>query len=229
MSGKYDVVKAASTGMTINIDLHYQGTDIPKQGKEPCEPSLMPLNQEIGMPNNQEYGEPPFYEQETEEVPPLDIEEEYMSHHSKKIKNKPIMVDTLEGSPCCAEDVDIFKNDLLLERIEEKLHITILAISPANKEHKVRSVPCYGDSLGCYAYDRTSNVFIIECVSYANLGKIPFALGVSVPSYGGKFLMPLSENLIHKYMSPDQRQRLRFFKEKFSDCQFRFIQCVPRE
>jgi hypothetical protein len=152
------------------------------------------------------------------------------SYNKKKmVRDRPIMADTMMGSPALSEDVDLFKQHVIIEKINERLHVTVIAIDKAKPEaNAIVHIKANGDPLGGQAYDAPGDCYLVSCISHVSLGTIPLVLRLSVPGHNSKQIVPLPEALVHKYMSPNQRRLMRLFAENHSNCEIQFIQSLSR-
>jgi hypothetical protein len=145
------------------------------------------------------------------------------------LKDRPLMADTAPQLPALPEDIDLLRKELGFERVNEKVHVIMVAIDKKNPEkNTVESIRAYGDPIGGYAYTPENDTFLVNCCGHTSLGVIPMAFRICVPGYAGKQLIPLTESLIYKHAAPPQRKQIKTFKEKHPDCDIQFVQSLSR-
>jgi hypothetical protein len=141
--------------------------------------------------------------------------------------DRPITADTMSALPTDPEDGYLIREQMILERVNEKIHISVIAVDKNQSNNSIHSVAANGDSLGSCAYDTSNDSFLLFCCGDVTLGTIPVAFRMGVPG-SGKYIIPLPEPVIFKYLSPNQRKILKVFKERYYDCEICFIQSLSR-
>jgi len=141
----------------------------------------------------------------------------------------PMIADRGSALPADPEDVALIRGQMVVERVNERLHIYVIAVdmqTPAN--NSIQSISAEGESLGGYAYEAGKDVYLINCKSHMSLGSVSAAYRVSMPGHGSKYLLPLPEMLVEKHLPPNQKKQLRAFREKYKGSRYliQFVQSV---
>lgn len=135
------------------------------------------------------------------------------------------MVDTLEEPeviPSNENDVDIIRQSLVIERVPERMRIIGIIIDTQNASgNDINMIKCNGDPLGCQAYDATHDCYYVNCAAYIDLGPIPVAYRIrSQGSVDNNNIIALPNEMIEKYLAPNQKKALKLFREKYPTPRF---------
>jgi hypothetical protein len=149
--------------------------------------------------------------------------------NSDYLRKPAIMGDTCSPLPALPEDIDILRNQIQFDRVDESIFAYIIAIDRNSIENNtIQSLKACGDPLGGYAYTPENDTYIVNCHCYGMLGIIPMVFRMTIPGYAGKQLIPLPEFLIFKHSSNVQRKAINDFKERFIGFEIQFIQSLCR-
>jgi hypothetical protein len=148
--------------------------------------------------------------------------------NKKAVKSRPIMANTSSPLETPKEDIDLLRQAVCFERIDENIFVVLIAIDKDPKKNLIQPIKAHGDSLGGYAYSPKTDIVLVECCDYVSLGIVPVAFRISVPGFVGKQLMPLPDSLIYKYTSASQKKSIRLFCDKYRTCDIQYIQSVSR-
>lgn len=119
------------------------------------------------------------------------------------------------------------KKSILLKACSEHTHIFVLALNPSKNKltsivYKEKSSPIAG-----YTYDAKFGQYYVECTAYLDLGTIPISFSIRVDKISRwECRIPLTEPIIRKYLSEEQLDKLKEFKDTNKNCRLEFMQLV---
>jgi hypothetical protein len=118
------------------------------------------------------------------------------------------------------------KKSIILKGCGESTQIFTLALHAAR--NKLTSIDAKeGKPLSACTYDSKFNRYYVECVDYLDLGVIPISFSIKVARISHwECKIPMTENVIKKYLNRDQIQSLEKFQARFNDCDFDYFQLV---
>jgi hypothetical protein len=121
-----------------------------------------------------------------------------------------------------AEDIDIIRNTLVIERVAERMRIMVIVRDNENiNENVISLIQCNGDPLGCYAYDSQHDGYYVNCAYHYDLGAIPVAYRVSNQGIkDNSNIMALPDEIIEKYLTPNQRNMMKTIRERYATPRF---------
>lgn len=112
----------------------------------------------------------------------------------------------------------------------DETYIIVVAVNKNKDKNIINKLNCKkGLPIGGYVYDAKNDSYQIECADYLNLGNIPFSYFLS--SKGNscwKIRVPMTENIIKKFLSHVQKKELKNFKKQFNESEFdiQYIQMI---
>ena len=126
------------------------------------------------------------------------------------------MVDE-EVIPSNENDVDMIRQSLVIERVAERMRIIAIVIDKESSSgNDINLIKCNGDPLGCHGYDAQHDGYYVNCASHIDLGPIPVAYRIKGQgSIDNNNIIALPNELIEKYLSPNQKKSLKLFRDKY--------------
>ena len=113
---------------------------------------------------------------------------------------------------------------LVLEVVPERTYIIILAVHTDSDQNNLTRIHCKkGVPIAGYVFDTVTESYHVDCHDYFQLGYIPISLQQRVPGVGNwSQRMPMPEQAIRRFLSPQQKRDLRNFKATYKGSQFGF-------
>lgn len=113
---------------------------------------------------------------------------------------------------------------------QEETFIIVVAIHKNKERNYIARLNCKnGIPIGGYIYDSKNDTYQIECFDYCNLGNIPISYFLYVKNVKHwKIRVPMSYNLIQKFLTLQQKKDLKSFKRQFKADEFdiQYIQMI---
>jgi hypothetical protein len=132
--------------------------------------------------------------------------------------------------PSNIDDVDIIRNALIIERVPERMKIIVVAVdTEVNSGNDINLIKCEGEPLGCYAYDAKHDGYLVSCAGYTDLGSVSVAYRIkSQGSLDNNNIIALPDELVEKYLTPNQKRTLKAFREKYATPRYavQFMQAI---
>ena len=92
----------------------------------------------------------------------------------------------------------------------QRTHVVAVFLDPDNQKNKLVSIPCLGVTVNGYAYDFTTDSYVVECVDWLVLGFIEASCRIRInQSYELK--IPISNDCCERLLGKTQRRELRSF------------------
>lgn len=118
------------------------------------------------------------------------------------------------------QDVEMFDNvrgGLRIIRTSDTTNIYAYVVDKKGEDNKFGGVPCRGGvAYGGYAYDRSQDACLVECVQAVDLGSLPFAFKLQMPKCGTWCVeCPIPEKVLEKSFTPPQRKKLAELRDRF--------------
>lgn len=116
------------------------------------------------------------------------------------------------------------KKSFVVKRCPEHTQIFVLAV------HAVRNVLTpieykNGKPLTACAYDVKQGKYYVDCVDYLDLGIIPISFSIRVVRISHwECKVPMTDLVIKKYLTKEQKEKLQAFQDKLKDCNFEYLQ-----
>lgn len=108
------------------------------------------------------------------------------------------------------------KNEFLITRKNVSTMIYVIIISKKEEENVITHIPCFGVSFGGYAKNLSSDTYVFNCVTYGELGYIPFSLELKNKNDSNwKMNIPINNKLIESSLDVQQRKAYIDILEKY--------------
>jgi hypothetical protein len=171
----------------------------------------------------------------------ISISDPYMKPLLKKYSNglrtkDPIQLEVTmddnenETLPNNENDVDIIRQQLIIERIPERMRIIAVVVDNENRaNNEINAINCDGEPLGCYAYDAQNDKYYVDCHAYSDFGSISVAYRIkSQGTTESNNIIALPDELIEKYFSPSQKKMGKLLRERYATPRYtiKYMQAV---
>lgn len=111
--------------------------------------------------------------------------------------------------------------------LDEQTYIVVVAKHLDAIKNIINRISCSkGLPIGGFTYDAQNDSYYVECADYLHLGYIPIAFSVKLNNW--KMRVPISENILKKYLTTLQKKELKNFKSHFpsESYEIQYIQMV---
>jgi hypothetical protein len=112
----------------------------------------------------------------------------------------------------------------------EKTYLIVAAIHKNPSNNYIHKVSCKkGIPINGYTYDSQTDSYHVDCADYLHLGYIPISFLANIKDCSfWKTRVPMSENVIKKYLTILQKKELKNFKNHFKTehYEIHFIQMI---
>lgn len=111
--------------------------------------------------------------------------------------------------------------------LNQRTHVVAVLFDPHNQKNKLVSIPCLGFNVSGYAYDFTTDSYVVECIDWLALGFIEAACRIRInQSYDVK--IPISNDCCERLLSKTQKRELRSFVKNggYDGLRVEFLQTV---
>lgn len=109
----------------------------------------------------------------------------------------------------------------------QKTHLVVAFLDPKKQRNKLSIIPCLGVTVNGYAYDFTTDSYVLECVDWFALGFIEASCRIKInQNYDLK--IPISNDCCERLLSKSQKRELRSFVKRngYEDLTLEFLQTV---
>lgn len=134
------------------------------------------------------------------------------------------------------KDLREIKSAYEIELTDESTFLVALAVHRIDEFNNLKKIPsCWGQPIGGYTYDEQNKFYIVRCVDSFAIGFIPVAYQLKIKNTDNwQMRVPLSEKIIKRYMTPDQKADYRKFQSTYAgvnavtNCKIEFFQMVTK-
>jgi hypothetical protein len=122
------------------------------------------------------------------------------------------------------------KSNIEVSISSEQTYIIVVAIHKDRSRNTIGKISCKkGLPIGGYIYDSQTDTYHIECMDFLHLGFTPVSfIGRIKGITHWEMRIPMSENVIKKYLSTLQKKELKNFRHHFGveEYDIQFIQMI---
>lgn len=112
----------------------------------------------------------------------------------------------------------------------ERTYIIVVARHKERGRNFVNRISCKkGLPIGGYTYDAQTDSYHVDCADYLHLGYVSVSFMAKIKGLSGwEVRVPMSENVLKKYLSSLQKKELKNFKNHFKTEEYdiQFIQMI---
>lgn len=116
------------------------------------------------------------------------------------------------------EEFECLRESLRIMRSSETTLVFAIVIDKENdNENGIHAIKCNGGTaFGGYAYDGGRDSYIVRGIDFFQIGRIPHSYVITMPNLGAwQVKVPIPEALLEKHLSPQQRDAMGKFMEKW--------------
>lgn len=122
------------------------------------------------------------------------------------------------------------KEKIVVTICDDPIYVFALAISKDIVKNITTKISCaYGIPLGGHVYDSLTDAYYYECVDYLPLGSVPVSAVLRLKDSNiWEMRVPVTDNVIKKFFSTDQKKDFKNFRNKFKPEFFdiQFVQMI---
>lgn len=135
----------------------------------------------------------------------------------------------LENNELDTKNSKDIKSKLKIANEDYHTYVVIAAVHTNHLYNNFTKISCKkGIPINGYVYDTAEDCYYIDCVEYYKIGIIPVAYAVCLKECAWQVHCPLPEAVIKKYLSNEQSQELKNFKQKYGseEYNYKFLQMI---
>lgn len=134
-------------------------------------------------------------------------------------------------TPADIEDFDNLRESFEILRSNENTLVFAIAVDQEYPDANVVSaVKCHGGTaFGGYAYDRGRDSYIVNCVEFHQIGRLPFSYVLTMKNVGEwQAKVPMPERVLYKHFTPQQKKLLDAYRDLYPSPRYdiHFIQML---
>lgn len=126
-------------------------------------------------------------------------------------------------------DVEDIRNSLVIEPTGYPMEIYVIAYSKNGRKNHPQKIKCKTNKpMGSWCYDLESDSFVVSCVSWCYLGKLPRGYKLKMNDVEGwERNVPMSKDFVLSNLTPAAKEELEKFKKSHpkKGHVIKYIQC----